>query len=581
MMGLLGDLIGGAFGLAADVTGAVINAGIEAHNEKKLQQQIDNNAGMLDEFMNSCIAEGKESAINTKYQLYTEGLTAAADDIVKMLQSGSLHVYMKNIRNDDALDTVFRYVENMYTSAFVVYEKYATNDTMKKIFVDAKNGLLQKLNDKIHQLLTMPNGFTNGFNKYENIIVVLPFLCMIEKVSGDSNFLQTINSLHNYEKNCTVIFTSLHPLEHGEFELDDPEIVAIDKVYSKIQEVEMHLADNRTGYYEGIRNYLDSDFLLCLGMRMWYYASLTPFDQSAFDEAGDCLNKYKALQGNVLERVLAEVYVKNKLGGEMLVMQNIDEIMEKASVRNPVYARALCSFLAWIECYQVELEVLKKAVQEKIQLTSDMLERLEFLSKGGATNKIKVYDISPSHDCFYFDSSTEGIDMNGIEALFETLQKKRKILNYSLCINKWTKTIPMPKGKMFSVDALNAAFAELVEDFDGEILYRTSNAIAVNLANLSYQNCALFQFTTERSKGITMLFDCEKFGRNLNVSILTLFTPDESMGAEMGKYARAVSGNRYAESFRESILQALDASLKDKTDVYDESSGSTTSSIFE
>ena len=78
-----------------------------------------------------------------------------------------------------------------------------------------------------------------------------------------------------------------------------------------------------------------------------------------------------------------------------------------------------------------------------------------------------------------------------------------------------------------------------------------------------------------------MLFDCEKFGRNLNVSILTLFTPDESMGAEMGKYARAVSGNRYAESFRESILQALDASLKDKTDVYDESSGSTTSSIFE
>lgn len=580
-MGLLGNLIGGAFGLAADVTGAVINAGIEAHNEKKLQQQLDSNAGILDEFMKVCISEGQQSVINTRYDLYKRGLTVAADDVIRILLSGSLHVYMKNIHTDEALDTVFDYVEQVYNSAFVIYEKYATDDTMKKIFSDAKDELLQRLNGKVNQLLSMPNGLTNGFNKCENIIVILPFLCLIEKISGDSKYRTTIEALHKYERNCTVIFTSLHPLEHGEFELDDPKTVAIDKVDSQIREAEAHIADNQTGYYEGICNYLNVDFLLCLGVRMWYYAALTPFDQSAFDDAGDCLNKYKALQGNDLERVLAEVYVKNKLGGEMLVMQNIDEIMEKASVRNPVYARALCSFLAWIECYQVELEVLKKAVQEKIQLTPDMLERLEFLSKGGATNKIKIYDIASSSECFFFDSSTEGIDTNGIDALFETLQKKRKILNYSLCINKWTKTIPMPKGKMYSHEALNAAFAELVEDFDGEILFRTSNATAVNLANLSYQNCSLFYFTTERNKGITMLFDCEKFGRNLNVSILTLFTPDESMGTEMGKYARAVSGNRYAESFRESILQALDASLKDKTEVYDEAIGTTSSSIFE
>jgi hypothetical protein len=314
---------------------------------------------------------------------------------------------------------------------------------------------------------------------------------------------------------------------------------------------------------------------------MWYFAALTPFNQSAFDEAGDCLNKYKKLEGNALERVLAEVYVKNKLGGETLVMQNVDEIMENATCRNPVYSRALCSFLAWIECYRVELEVLKKAVQEKIQLTPDMLERLEFLSNGGADNKIKVYDVPVSSDCFYFDSSTEDMDANGIEMLFETLQKKRKVLSYSLCMDKWSKTIPMPKGKMFSPDALNTAFTELVEDFDGEIIFRTSDATAVNLANLSYQDCSLFYFTTERGKGITMLFDCEKFGRNLNVSILTLFTPDESMGVEMGKYALSVSNNRYAESFRESILQALDASLKDKTDVYDGTSETVTSPIFE
>jgi len=582
-MGLLGDLIGGAFGLAADVTGAVINAGVEAHNEKKKQQQIEGNSGLLDNFMNSCIALGKDSVLETRHELYKNGLSETTDETIAALISlGGFHrFYMGIIDNEDALDKVFDYVDNLYNAMFKVHEKYAVDETMKSDFKTAEKELLVKAKEKVTELLTLKTGVITGLNRCINFTLILPLLCLLENITKDTGYHATIEVLHQYQKDFTVIFTSLHPLEHGEFELDDPKTIDINKVVNRINEVEEHIADNTTGYYEGIKNYLNSDFLFVLGLRMWYYADLTPFDQASFNIAANTLNEYKSLKGNDLERVLAEVYVKNKLGGEMLVMQNIDEIMENATVRNPLYARALCSFLAWIGCYQVELEVLKKAVQEKIQLTADMLERLEFLAKGGAINKIKIYEANVSDDVFYFDSSTENMDSSGIDALFDALQRKRRVLNYSLTMKKWTKTIPLPKEKVFSPEALDISFKELIEDFDNEIEYRIGNASAVDLTNLSYPNCALFHFTSERNRGITMLFDCEKFGRNLNLTILTLFTPDSSMNTDMVRYAKAVSNNRYAESFQESILQALDASLKEKADIYGTSTETGTNSIFE
>ena len=80
-----------------------------------------------------------------------------------------------------------------------------------------------------------------------------------------------------------------------------------------------------------------------------------------------------------------------------------------------------------------------------------------------------------------------------------------------------------------------------------------------------------------------MLFHAEKFGSNLNITILTLFTPEKDIETDdLYKYAIAIKNNVYTESFRENILESLDAVLKVKPTVYDdfdEKSNSSESSI--
>lgn len=580
-MGLFSDLIGGALGLVGAAAEAVIDAGVSAHNDKKLRQQLENNASMLEQFMNDCINCGKNSVAETRCELFKDGMNHAIDDTTESLVNNNcFKSYIDILKNNKDISEIYGFVQKNYQVLFVSNEKYADNENLKQIYATAKNELIRKIKEKIDELLIMDSGITQPFNKAINFFFIVPLLCLMEIVGEDTGYKDTIYSLHTYHKDGLSIFSYLKPLEHGDFDLEDVENSDIDKLKLVIKNAESRISHNETGYYEGLRDSLKMDFLVILGQIMWYYATKSPFDQAAFNRASSDFNKYFSVSGNSLESIVAEIYVKNRLGGEALVMQNIDEIMKEASVRNPVYARALCSFLAWIECYKIELEVLNKAVQEKIQLTPDMLERLEFLSKGGTDNKFKIYSVDSSVDTFKFDSSTEGIDANDINALFDLLKRKCQVLNYSIFLNQWTKTIPLAKGKVFSKDALNAEFKLLMEDFEGEIEYSVKNAEAINLNTISYEKSSIFRFTSERNRGITMLFNCEKFGRNINIVILTLFTPDEKMFDDASTYARAVLSNRYVESFRESILQAVDSSLKDKVEIYD-SGFSTQNAFFE
>ena len=110
----------------------------------------------------------------------------------------------------------------------------------------------------------------------------------------------------------------------------------------------------------------------------------------------------------------------------------------------------------------------------------------------------------------------------------------------------------------------------MVEDFDNEVDCEQVAARSVDLENITYPKAILFRFHTNRNRCVTVLFDCEKFGRNLNLTILTLFTPDEDLTyEEIEKYAVAIRSNMYVVSFRESILQEIDEILKNKADIYD------------
>lgn len=335
----------------------------------------------------------------------------------------------------------------------------------------------------------------------------------------------------------------------------------------------------------------DKDFIILL-KSLWFYAGKKPFDVSLFERSCNAFRFYTDInECECIEVMLARIYNWKSIGGSSVVMEYQKDILDwveklvfKLSDKNKdscsIAFRSFASGLAWMELYDLELIILKKLVELKVQLWSDAQERLKFLSSGG-TATVKIYESTDG--VFSFDSSSVDWKDSEYDVFFRKLKMKNIQLNYSLVVKNWTKTYPLQNGQKYSSDKLYHEFESMIEDFDGEVIIRRENASALNLTNVNYPYAVLFHFTSERNRCITMLFHAEKFGRNLNITILTLFTAEKNIPIEeLQKYAVAAKNNTYTESFKEAILESLDEVLKTKTTVYDdfeEESGSSKSTV--
>ena len=234
---------------------------------------------------------------------------------------------------------------------------------------------------------------------------------------------------------------------------------------------------------------------------------------------------------------------------------------------NSNFNELLASGLSWMELYEMEREVLRLMVKNNQRLTPEAQERLKFLESSDAVN-VKIYEIEPTSE-FIFDTSSEKWNENEFEVFFRKVGMKKVSLNYSLVLSSWKKTLPLTLGQQFDQGRVFLEFEQLVRSFNNEVTFRKMTARAVDLNNVIYENSAVFSFTSERNKCLTMVFFCDVFGPTLNITILTLFTPEEEMDIEsMQKYAKAIKNNIYVDSFREIILQSIDETLKEKREIY-------------
>lgn len=314
---------------------------------------------------------------------------------------------------------------------------------------------------------------------------------------------------------------------------------------------------------------------------MWYYADTTPFNVEKFDYARAAYNAFSAhvvndekegelCFGNT-EEVLVRLYAKSKMGGASTAKQEepyvfawLDDRIEAGDSESCFH---LASGLAWLELFDMEQRVLKTLVAKQVQLTAELQERLGVL-ESGRTRNVRLFDVGASDD-FAFDSSSVEWNANDFSVFFRKLTMKKAALSYSLALSKWTKTLPLKRGQRVSQQDIFAEFQDMVLDFDGEVTCSKVNAAAVDLANLRYEGATLFSFTSERSRCVSTLFSCEKYGRNLNVTMYTLFTPEDGLDiSALERYATAAKSNIYMESFRESVLQSLDDVLKVEKSIY-------------
>lgn len=451
-------------------------------------------------------------------------------------------------------------------------------------------------------------------------------LCLKNACSSDKGFDPAINALKEYIKRIRKLDTEFILLKNSTYGVLSihPDILKFDD--TKADEYLCSLINRRTNIYTSPQNYfsciadnLNYSFYIHALACTWYYARKSPFDNVRFDCAKALFETYTSYDGKLLvvvrgkivqsydertnrirlgdgseyflyddisqatirwsvaessihfEGLLAEIYSKNEMGGKNavnLMSDKIDKWLEQNQVAKKY--EMLASGLAWMELYEVELRVLRLMVKNNLQMSEEVQERFRFLEAGGTSN-VKIYDVAPTEN-FVFDSSS--VEWNTeFNVLFRKLDMKNLKLNYSLAICTLHKTVHLYDDITFTPDEMNTALVDMIDRkikaFGDKVSYCKKNARAINLENVIYDNAFIFSFNDEKNKCASMLFDVDLFGNSLNLTIITLFTPETGMKSEiMSRYATAIKSNINIEAFRDTLLQSVEDVIKEKDSAF-------------
>lgn len=423
--------------------------------------------------------------------------------------------------------------------------------------------------------------------------------CLREAYHNDASFNHAICILENLRDSAGRANIYLKFTQYGDCLLDVDDLKRTDSldkrintIERKLQLLEASLSSDMGTHYENTASNLP-DIVEYSAELMWCIAAKKPFNQIAFDKAAQRFDRYTArcftnnsptryiyspgensgyIEISHVEHLLALVYAKNQIGGQNTANQEKKAIMNwldcaiAISLQDEVFS--LPSALAWMGLYELERDVLRHLVEQKVNLPEELQDRLGFLESGGTSN-IKIYDID-SDSGFLYDSSALEWNTDAFDLFFRKLEMTHKTMRYSLAISRSTKTLRLARGQEVTPEQLEDALKRLVADFRGEVIVSKEKAKALNLANVEYENSFIFKFTSERSRCVSILFSSEMYGRNLNLTIIVLFTPESNLSSEkMRKYALAIKDNIYVQSFQKSILQEVDEVIKPERTIYD------------
>lgn len=430
--------------------------------------------------------------------------------------------------------------------------------------------------------------------------------CLRASYKNEPRFDGAISALEELVKYAEKDSYYIKFKQYGDCILAAEESQYISRIDSRIEELEDKIwmmseqaKDDLGEYFEKIAQFINVDYINLACELMWCNAIRKPFNQENFIRAKSFFGAYTVkslvddryvefsyadkcredetsddiICAEKVESILALIYAKNQIGGYNMVQQEEERI--DTWLDNMVYLDniqecfLLASGLAWMGLCKMERNILRQLVALEVNLPVELQDRLSFL-EGGGTSNIKIYDVNETEG-FLYDSSSVDWKADAYDMFFRKLELMHKRLNYSLMISKWTKTWPLAHGQKVTQEQIETAFEDLVDDFDGEVFVRKGKARAINLANIEHDNSFLFTFKGERNRCVTILFSSEKYGRNLNMTIITLFTPEIGLSNEnLKKYALAIKDNIYVESFKESITQAVDEVIKVKQNVYED-----------
>lgn len=301
--------------------------------------------------------------------------------------------------------------------------------------------------------------------------------------------------------------------------------------------------------------------LVCI----WFFAIETPFSVSDYQNAKQTF--LALFPQSYIDIILADLYSKQKLGGEDAIREDVKQLIEK-NAKNGNLLTSIASGLMWMKAYESEQRVLQHMLSSGLEMSMPLQQRLHALANGGGKSD-NVIEIS-SEDDFCFDVSPLAWKDNDYSGLFDNLAFRGKTLTYSLAIRDEDTELIIPSGIAVpkAEDVQHKLTSVLTDEYDDSVASKVVDSVAISGGGKEKLTGVLV--TPEDCKQMGILIHVAKIGRKLTIKLYTLFLPANTDVSTQKQQALSLynklspSAVRWESSLKEMILVAVQQLLNER-----------------
>lgn len=258
---------------------------------------------------------------------------------------------------------------------------------------------------------------------------------------------------------------------------------------------------------------------------------------------------------------------KKRIGGENAV----SDLLEDTEHEKKENLFVIASSLMWMQLYKSEYKVLSNMLEEGIDMSSKMQERLHSLSNGGGKVS-EGLNIDTRNDKVYFDVSVLAWGNDEYNGLFENLAFQDTKLNYSLAIRDENNELFVVQGiNIPNIDKIIEKINSVIQvEYGTGVVAEKKDCIAVSDGEEEKLQGILVYSNECNQMGI--LVNVVKIGKKVVIKFYTLFMPVASDLTTQKQQALSIykklspSVTMWESSLKDTMLMAIEQLLNSVTD---------------
>lgn len=295
---------------------------------------------------------------------------------------------------------------------------------------------------------------------------------------------------------------------------------------------------------------------------VWFFAMEKPYSAADLQLASMLFTKL--YHGNHVDVLMAEVYAKQQIGGEEIVMDMFrgQKAIEHNKTTYGSRIALLASSLMWMQAYKAESAVLQGMLTSGMEMDITLQNRLHALSNGGGKAPDR-HNVSSNQDMLYFDVSALSWRDDDFHGLFENLAFQDNLLSYSLAVRDEDKELMIYQGialpeEQQIAEKINACFREEY----GASASASFVACAALSGNSREEMTGILAAAAECPQ-LGILMHTARIGKKLTIKFYTLFMPDGSSVSAQRERALSLSkklghtASMWESSMKDTMLLAL------------------------